>query len=328
MTQPTQPTPSLAELQARAQARKASKARQAPSRHGAPTSTSGQAPLIDCSGLVRIFQSEGVEVVALQGLDLRVYPGELIAIVGASGSGKSTLLSILSGLDTPTAGKVTVAGVDLLAMSAAARLAYRRHTVGFVFQQTASNLLPYLTAAQNIEMPLRATRTPAATRRDRVAQLLDVLGLAGLEGRLPSQLSGGQQQRVAIAVALANSPQVILADEPTGELDSATSADVYQAFEDVNKALGVTVVIVTHDPTVAQAVNRTVAIRDGRTASEVLRTGSHDDRQVAEYAVLDKSGRVQLPIDMIDALGLGHRVRVELADGHISIWPAEERHSS
>lgn len=318
--------PTLAELRARARAGK--------------TLAVDADTLVVCDGVVRIYQSEGVEVFALQGLDLQVMRGELIAVVGASGSGKSTLLRILSALDTPTAGAVGVAGRNLLTMNAAQRLAYRRSVVGFVFQQTAANLLPYLTATENVEVPLRATSTPARRRRERACELLDLVGLTGLEDRLPGELSGGQQQRVAIAVALANEPELILADEPTGELDSATSAEIYEVFADVNARLGVTVIIVTHDPEVATRVDRTVTIRDGRTAAEVLRStvtepgagraaGAHggDDvvgaRIVQEYAVLDRAGRLQLPHHLVEALGLRDRVRLELAGDHIRIWPQD-----
>jgi len=315
--EPTPTAPTLAELQDRARAQ-----------HAPPPDADA---IVECHGLVRIFQSEGVEVVALQGLDLIVRRGELIAIVGASGSGKSTLLNILSGLDAPTAGAVTVAGQNLVTMTPAQRLAYRRNTVGFVFQQTAANLLPYLTAAENVEVPLRATGMKPKARAARAAELLNVLGIGEYADRLPSQLSGGQQQRVAIAVALANNPELILADEPTGELDSATAADVYDAFAQVNAQLGVTVIIVTHDQTVASQVDRTVAIRDGRTSSETLRTVVEDDavegepaeRITQEYAVLDRAGRLQLPHDLVAALGLHSRVRLELADDHIRIYPAD-----
>ncbi|ACZ31818.1 ABC transporter related protein [Xylanimonas cellulosilytica DSM 15894] len=315
MTQPA--TPTLADLRAQADARQA------------PAGQDGDA-LVVCEGLVRIYRREGVEVVALQGLDLQVRRGELIAVVGASGSGKSTLLGILSGLDQPTAGAVTVAGRNLLTMTPAQRLDYRRSTVGFVFQQTGANLLPYLTAAENVALPLRATGVRAPARRARAAELLSVLGLADHANRRADQLSGGQQQRVAIAVALANDPELVLADEPTGELDSATAAEVYDAFARVNAELGVTVVIVTHDPAVADTVDRTVAIRDGRTASEVLRgpASATAPRTVREYAVLDRAGRLQLPHELVAALGLHQRVRLELAGDHIRIWPAERASSA
>ncbi|MBW8482874.1 ABC transporter ATP-binding protein [Actinomadura sp. PM05-2] len=279
----------------------------------------GEGAHIVCDGLVRIYKTEGVEVVALQGLDLLVEPGELVAIVGASGSGKSTLLNILSGLDVPTAGVARVAGADLLTMGAKERLRFRREQVGFVWQQTARNLLPYLTAGQNVELPMRLAGRKG--RRERAAELLDVLGVADLAGRRPAELSGGQQQRVAIAVAVANRPQVVLADEPTGELDSATAGEVFDALRHVNRELGTTTVIVTHDAQVAEQVDRTVAIRDGRTASEIRRAERDGARVSTEYAVLDRSGRVQLPRDFTGPLGMRDRVRLTLDTDHVGVWP-------
>lgn len=290
------------------------------------------APAVHCENLVRIFSVDGgkgegrVEVVALQGLDLRVDPGELVAIVGASGSGKSTLLTILSGLDTPSAGTARVAGHDLLSMGRAERVRYQRHTVGFVWQQTARNLLPYLTAAQNVAVPMAVTRMRRTERRERVHHLLALLGVDAQADRRPSQLSGGQQQRVAIAVALANSPQVLLADEPTGELDSATSDEVFAAFRAANRELGVTVVVVTHDQAVATQVQRTIAIRDGRTSSEVLRrtvvgAGGEEEHIAEEFAVLDGAGRLQLPREFVTALHLERRVRLALEPDHIQVRP-------
>jgi ABC-type lipoprotein export system ATPase subunit len=284
---------------------------------------------IACDRLVRIFSTDGIEVQALQGLELTVARGDLVALVGASGSGKSTLLNILAGLDVPTAGTATVDGYDLLEMSARDRLRYRREAVGFVWQQTARNLLPFLTAAQNVALPLQlAGRSRGGARRQaaRVAELLDALGIGDLAGRRPAELSGGQQQRVAIAVAMANAPAVLLADEPTGELDSETGAAVFEALRTVNRELGATVVVVTHDPLVAGEVRRTVAIRDGRTSSEVLRrtvTDEHGAESVSEreYVVLDRTGRVQLPRKFLEALGMEHRVAVELAAGHIEVHP-------
>ncbi|GGK91423.1 ABC transporter ATP-binding protein [Sphaerisporangium melleum] len=286
----------------------------------------GQDALIVCESLVRIYQSGSVEVQALQGLDLVVDSGEMVAVVGASGSGKSTLLSILAGIDAPTAGRARVDRWNLLAMSRADRVHYRRHTVGYVRQQTASNLVPYLTARQMVDLPMTAARTPARTRRARATELLDTLGVGHCADRRPAQLSGGQQMRVAIAVALANDPRVLLADEPTGELDTTTSAEVFSALRDVNRELGVTVVIVTHDPEVSGQVERTVAIRDGRTSSEVVRrtaTGTDGDTQVIaeEYAVMDRAGRVQVPHDYREALALTRRVRLTLEADHVSIRP-------
>ncbi|MFF4623484.1 ABC transporter ATP-binding protein [Nonomuraea jabiensis] len=286
----------------------------------------GRDALIVCESLVRIYQSGSVEVQALQGLDLVVDSGEMVAVVGASGSGKSTLLSILAGVDAPTAGRVRVDQWNLLDMSRADRVRYRRHTVGFVRQQTAANLIPYLTARQMVDLPMTAARTPGRVRRRRAAELLDLLGVAECAERRPAQLSGGQQMRVAIAVALANEPRVLLADEPTGELDSATSAAVFGLLREINRRLGVTVVIVTHDPAVSGQVERTVAIRDGRTSSEVLRrtaTGDDGAPQVIaeEYAVMDRAGRIQVPRDYREALALTRRVRLVLEADHVAIRP-------
>jgi putative ABC transport system ATP-binding protein len=288
-----------------------------------------QVPAVTCEGLVRIFRGESgrdVEVQALQGLDLHLVAGDLVAVVGASGSGKSTLLNILSGLDAPSAGRVSVAGHDLTAMGRRERVAYQRHVVGFVWQQTARNLLPYLTAAENVTLPLALARARPAVRRQRVGELLELLGVAGCRDRRPAEMSGGEQQRVALAVALANQPAVLLADEPTGELDEATSAEVFEHVRRVNAELGVTVLVVTHDEQVSEHVDRTVAIRDGRTASEVLRRREVDEhgaeRVVAEeYAVLDRVGRMQLPSDFVGALGLRDRVRLALEPDHIGVWP-------
>lgn len=286
----------------------------------------GDGALIVCESLVRIYQSGPVEVQALQGLDLVVERGEMVAVVGASGSGKSTLLSILAGIDAPTAGRARVDRWNLLSMSRADRVRYRRHTVGFVRQQTASNLISYLTARQMVDLPMTTARTPARQRHQRAADLLGALGVAECADRRPGQLSGGQQMRVAIAVALANQPEVLFADEPTGELDTATSAEVFAALRDVNRDLGVTVVVVTHDAAVSGQVERTVAIRDGRTSSEVLRRtataadgGTHVIAE--EYAVMDRAGRVQVPRDYREALELTRRVRLALEPDHITIRP-------
>ncbi|MFF0393506.1 ABC transporter ATP-binding protein [Kitasatospora sp. NPDC004615] len=283
---------------------------------------------INCERLVRIFSTDGIEVQALQGLDLTVDQGDLVALVGASGSGKSTLLNVLAGLDTPTAGNATVAGRDLLTMTPKDRLSYRREVVGFIWQQTARNLLPFLTAAQNVALPmeLRSGHRAAKRRRGRVTELLEALDIAELGHRRPAELSGGQQQRVAIAVALANDPAVLLADEPTGELDSETAVGIFEAFRTVNRELGTTVVVVTHDPMVAGEVRRTVAIRDGRTSSEVLRrtvTDEHGQETVSEreYVMLDRTGRVQLPAKFLAALGMEHRVAADLAADHIALYP-------
>ena len=283
-------------------------------------------PLIECDGLVKIFKVADLEVVALQGLDLIIDRGEFVAIVGASGSGKSTLLSILGGLDVPSAGRVVVDGHLVAEMDAAERTGYRRRVLGFVWQQTARNLLPYLTARENVELPMLLEGISRKRRRARSTELLELIGLADRADHRPGALSGGEQQRVAISVALANEPALVLADEPTGELDTATAREVFDLLRDVNRRLGVTILVVTHDPLVAEQVSRTIAIRDGRTSTETLRrralTDAGDHHVIAEeYAVLDRVGRLQLPRALVEALGLHRRVRLVLEPDHIEIWP-------
>ena len=286
----------------------------------------GDGALVVCDRLVRIYSAEGIEVQALQGLDLVVAAGELTALVGASGSGKSTLMNILAGLDAPTAGVVRVVGHDLGSMSARQRKLYRRAVVGFIWQQTSRNLLPFLTGLQNVQLPLQLAGASRSARRSRALELLEVLGVAHCAKRRPDQMSGGEQQRAAIAVALANEPKVLLADEPTGELDSATAAEVFGALQTANAELGVTVLIVTHDPNVSSVVRRVVAIRDGRTATEIRRQSVQaDDGEMAqhavEYAVLDRAGRLQLPREMTEPLGMHDLVRLEGEPDHIGVWP-------
>jgi ABC-type lipoprotein export system ATPase subunit len=293
---------------------------------GADGPAFGGDAVIACDRLVRIYSVAGIEVQALQGLDLLVAPGELTALVGASGSGKSTLLNILAGLDRPSAGRARVAGHDLLAMTAAERLGYRRQTVGFLWQQTGSNLMRHLTAEDNLLLPMRLARTGRAQQQRRVGQLTELLGIGDFRRRMPAQLSGGERQRVAIGVALANEPAVLLADEPTGELDTDTSHQVFAALRTANEELGVTVLVVTHDPLVSEQVRRTVAIRDGRISTEVLRrmqTGDdgHESDVAQEFAVLDRAGRLQVPRDYIATLGIRDRVRLTLEPDHFSAWP-------
>ena len=285
-------------------------------------------PDIVCEGLVRIFAVADIEVQALQGLDLVIDRGELVALVGASGSGKSTLLTILSALDSPTAGSARVAGRDLPSLSSRDRVTYRREVVGFVWQQTARNLLPYLSARENVQL----ARAIGGDRKNpqRATELLDLAGVADVADRRPAELSGGQQQRDAIAVALANDPRVLLADEPTGDLDEHASAEVLATFETVNRELGTTALIVTHDPAVSEHVQRTVQIRDGRTSTEVLRWTHTDDEgrehdMAEEFVVLDKVGRLQLPTEYMHQLSLRERVRLKLNPDHVGVWPGDGR---
>jgi ABC-type lipoprotein export system ATPase subunit len=284
--------------------------------------------IVACDNLVRIYSVADVEVVALQGLDLRIRAGEMVAIVGASGSGKSTLLNILGGLDVPTAGRAVVDGLDLARLSRGERTRYRRRTVGLVWQQTSRNLLPHLDAISNVELPM--ILDGRSNRQQRAEELLELVGLHDRARHRPRELSGGEQQRIAIAVALANAPSVLLADEPTGELDSATSAEVFELLRRINREVGTTIVAVTHDPLVADHVTRTVAIRDGRTSTETVRrterSGAGGQRTIAEeFAVLDRAGRLQLPRAHIEKLALADRVRLRLEEDHVGVWPSSSQ---
>lgn len=281
---------------------------------------------IHCENLVKIYKVADLEVVALQGLDLIVDQGDLVAIVGASGSGKSTLQNILGAVDTPTAGRVQVAGFDLTTLSERQRTLYRRRIVGFVWQQTSRNLLPYLTAAENVELPMALEGAPRAKRKERVATLLELVGLPDRAGHRPDALSGGEQQRAAVAIALANQPKVLLADEPTGELDSDNAAQLFETLRSANRELGVTGIVFTHDTLVSEQVPRTIGIRDGRTATETLRrrAGADGEDIAEELAVLDRAGRLQLPREYVSALALERRVRLVLEGDHIAVHPDRE----
>jgi len=296
--------------------------------------------IVVCDNLVKIYKVAELEVVALQGLDLLVERGELMAIVGSSGSGKSTLLNILGGLDRPSAGKVTVDGQDLLKLSDFALNRYRRTKVGFVWQQTARNLIPYLTALENVELPMMIAGRPAKERREWAGELLDVVGLTARKSHRLVQMSGGEQQRVAIAVALANHPVLLLADEPTGEVDTITAGEIFKAFRALNERYGLTVMIVTHDPGIAGQVDRVVAIRDGRTSTETVRqvelaaageegvSGGEDQHVFSafeEYVVLDSAGRLQIPREYLEDLGIHDRAKLELVEDGILVKPVEGR---
>ncbi len=283
-------------------------------------------PYIECRDLFKIYKRADVEVVALRGLDLEVQPGELIAVVGASGSGKSTLLNILSGLDRPSAGQARVGRHDLTTMSDRDMVAYRRTEVGFVWQSVGRNLLPYLTARENVELPMAIAGVPRGERRPRADELLEMLGLKERVAHRPSQLSGGEQQRVAIAVALANRPPLLLADEPTGELDTRSATEVFDQMRAMNEALGTTVVIVTHYPGIADHVDRVVHIRDGRISLETLVQPSFKapgTLVTEQYVVVDRAGRLQLPQGVAERLRLKGRARVSVSDGEATIRPPE-----
>ncbi len=284
-------------------------------------------PLIICENLVKIYKMAQIELLALQGLDLTVERGEVMALIGSSGSGKSTLMNILGGLDRPTAGRVVVGGRELLKLSEPALNTYRRHEVGFVWQQAARNLIPYLNAGQNVELPMLMAGTRPAQRREWASELLDAVGIAHRRDHRLDQMSGGEQQRVAIAVALANRPELLLADEPTGELDSVTAQAVFDIFHWLNDKYGLTVVIVSHDPQIGKHVARVVAIRDGKTSSETVRQAVETtvtreaEHHFVEYTVLDPAGRLQVPEEYRERYGIGRRVTLEALPDGIVIRP-------
>jgi putative ABC transport system ATP-binding protein len=297
-------------------------------------------PFIICDNLVKIYQVADLESVALQGLDLVVASGELLGIVGPSGSGKSTLMNILGGIDRPSAGRVWVDGQDLLKMSDAALNRYRRSKVGFVWQQGSRNLVPYLNALENVELPMTLAGQDGGGKRQQAEQLLEAVGLAERRHHRLAQMSGGEQQRVAIAVALANSPILLLADEPTGEVDSATALTIYETFQQLNREYGLTTLIVSHDPGIARHVDRVVAIRDGKTATETVRQsvlnvapagalvtadGAAEEEEVfEELAVLDSAGRLQVPKEYLEYFDIRGRARLELTEEGILIRPAPQ----
>ncbi len=294
--------------------------------------------MIECDGLVKIYKTKDIEVLALQGLDLTVRRGELMAIIGNSGSGKSTFLNMIGGLDRPSAGKLYVDGKNLFQLTEEELVDYKRSTVGFVWQNNARNLLPYLTAWENVMTPMlfRQDSMTEAEKKQRAEELLALVGLSERKDNKLSQLSGGEQQRVAIAIALANDPKLLLADEPTGAVDRRTADDILDMFRRLNEALGVTIVIVTHDKELASKVNRVISIRDGKTSSERIMKSEYKQRLEditinwneeevqEEFAVLDRAGRIQIPSELLQEMGMkGNKVKLELVDGKIVIEKPE-----
>ena len=294
--------------------------------------------LVSCENLVKIYKVADLEVVALQGLDLEVTTGEMLAIVGASGSGKSTLLNILSALDLPSAGRCVVAEYDLTRLSDAQRIEYRRFVIGHIWQQSGRNLLPELSLLENVELPQLLGGYEERYRLRHAQELLDQVGLGHMSKKRPDQLSGGEQQRVSIAVALANSPKVLLADEPTGELDSGTASEIFTLLHSLSRELGLTIITVTHDVAIAAATDRTIAIRDGRTSTETVRrdasqagieTGTLAASAIIglssethrESIVIDRVGRLQLPKEALEALSFNGRAEVRILDDHLELWP-------
>ena len=285
-------------------------------------------PIIQCENLVKIYKTKDLEVLALQGLELTIEKGELMAIIGNSGSGKSTFLNMIGGLDRPSAGRLIVDGKDLFKLDEKALVEYKKRTVGFVWQNNARNLLPYLSAWQNVQMPMLLESGGA--KKQRALELLELVGLSQRKNNRLSQLSGGEQQRVAIAIALANSPKILLADEPTGAVDVRTANYILDVFREINRTQGVTIVIVTHDRLLSKKVNRVVAIRDGKISSERIVKQSYLDRLSSiatlaeeeqtqdEFAILDRAGRLQIPRELLEQLHVqDNKLRLTLQDGKI-----------
>jgi ABC-type lipoprotein export system ATPase subunit len=297
------------------------------------------APFIHCENLVKIYKVADIEVFALQGLDMIIEKGECSAIIGASGSGKSTLMNILGGLDRPSAGKAVVGGKDLLRLNDTQLDRYRRDMVGFVWQQVSRNLLPYMTAEENVMMPMLLSG--AKNRNARARQLLARVGLEQRRHHRLGQLSGGEQQRTAIAVSLANSPQLLLADEPTGELDTQTSRQIFALFRELAEKDGITVLIVSHDAKIADEVGRVIAIRDGKTSSEIVRQARSAEsieaalvgmaeseaqsHELVEMTVLDQAGRLQIPREMRERMGIGLRAIIEETPDGVLIKPIDDK---
>ena len=277
-----------------------------------------------CDNLVKIYKVVNLEVVALQGLDLEMARGEVMALIGPSGSGKSTLLNVIGALDTPSAGTVRVGGLNLPQMDRRQREQYMRKTVGFLWQQPGRNLLPYLSALENVEMPMLLNGQNRRERRRRSMELLEMVDLADRIRFRPDRLSGGEQQRVALAVALANNPSLLLADEPTGQIDSKSSKRLFDALRRINEAFGTTIIVVTHDSLVVKRVDRVVAISDGRINTDIRRRNTdggtvHEE----EWVIVDQSGKLKLPELFVQTLSLRDRVKVRLEADHVSVWPKD-----
>ena len=289
--------------------------------------------ILVCDGLVKIYKTDDVEVLALQGLELEIERGELVAIIGKSGSGKSTLLNMIGGLEKPTAGRLYVDGHDLFAMSEKGLVEYRRKSVGFVWQNSGQNLFPYFTALQNVEAPLYFDHMSQKARREKAMGLLKMIGIDHKANSYPAQMSGGEQQRVAIAVALAHDPQILLADEPTGAVDSKTSNMIQDIFRKISEEIGITIIIVTHDLSLANKVSRVIMISDGKISTEKIMKEKYRQQldnmtteslaaveSHEEYSILDKARRVQLSQDALEMAGIdSNKVRVEVKDGKIII---------
>lgn len=284
--------------------------------------------LVECDEIIKFFMADGLKVMALQGVDLKIKTGEIMAIIGKSGSGKSTLLNMIGCLDTPTTGKLIIAGTDVSTMTEKNLENFRKKTVGFVWQNPLRNLFPYMNVISNVTAPMIYTGMKPSEKKKRAMELLRSVGMEAHAKSYPLKLSGGQQQRVAIAVALANNPKLLLADEPTGAVDRKTTESILKLFAKLRDEQGITIIIVTHDTAIARQVDRVVEISDGKISTEKIRkeaafSGSFDELEEQEsFSVLDRAGRVKLSDEALEKAGItSNRVRVETEDGKIIIKP-------
>ena len=270
------------------------------------------AAIIECENLIKIHKQGALEVVALQGLDFAMQQGEFISIVGRSGAGKSTLLKILAGLESPSAGKVSVADTDLADIAQSSLVDHYRTNVGFLWQDFTRNLLPYINAIQNVELPMLLAGVGAKKRRSRAFELLDATGLRSRAFAKVHTMSGGEQQRLALCAALSLGPQLLLADEPTGELDTETSLEIYELLRMMSHDGGLSVLVVTHDVALAGRTDRVVRLVDGRMATQGIRGSS-------KLRAVDARGAVVLPRDMLLEAGIEDMAKVRLVDEGILI---------
>ena len=271
--------------------------------------------IVHCSNLVQIYGEAGQQVTALRGVDLTVYAGETVALLGPSGAGKSTLLWLLAGLLRPTAGRVEVCGLQLADMKTSQATNMRLRDIGIVMQNPGRNLLQYESVAGNVLFAQAPTRRTRTMKRRRTTGLLAAVGLEDLAARPAGRLSGGEQQRLALAVALANGPRLLLADEPTSQLDHRSAALVIGLLQAANEDLGTTVIVVSHDQQVGQAFGRTITIRDGKVGAE-----GHAGE---DYLVVSRDGSVQLPPDLLDALPPGSLARAVRTQAGVELQRAD-----
>ena len=278
------------------------------SNSAAPTPPASDALFVQCHSVVKAYRVGDSEIVALRGIDFTMTKGEMVSIIGPSGAGKSSLLNLLGGLDTPTAGKLTVDKLDLLSLKGRALADYQLNRVGFLWQQVERNLLPYRSALHNVTLPMLLASVPPSIRTRRAKELLETVGLVDHMNKLPSQMSGGQQQRIGIAVALANHPQLLLLDEPTGSLDRTTAMQVMALLQDLRKRYNLTVLMVTHDLNLATFADRVLTLRDGALGQDL--THLTDDTPT-----LNSEGRITLPdlvrIQLSNAPRIGVEIRPE-----------------